>query len=87
VVPQFARAEIVAEVRGVDFCAIFDHDDPRELLRAVRPDILAKGSEYSMGGIVGKRLVEGWGGNVRRISHVSGWSSSGLMKVVRRRNR
>ena len=45
VVPQFARAEIVAGVRGVDFCVIFEQGDPRELLRVVRPDVLAKGSE------------------------------------------
>ena len=30
VVPQFARAELVAAVRGVDFCAIFDEPDPAE---------------------------------------------------------
>ncbi len=86
-VPQFARAEIVAGIRGVDLCAIFGQDDPRELLRAVRPDILAKGSEYPLAGVVGKRLVEGWGGSVQRIPHVSGWSSTGLMKVVRERRR
>ena len=48
VVPQFARAELVAAVRGVDLCVIFPQDDPRALLRAVRPDVLAKGSEYSL---------------------------------------
>src|SRR5271169_3303588 len=47
-VPQFARAEIVAGVRGVDFCAIFGQGDPRALLRSVRPDILVKGSEYTV---------------------------------------
>jgi rfaE bifunctional protein nucleotidyltransferase chain/domain len=87
VVPQFARAEIVAGVRGVDFCAIFGQGDPRELLRAVRPDILAKGSEYSLAGVVGRKLVEGWGGSVQRVAHVSGWSSSGLMQLVRERQR
>jgi rfaE bifunctional protein nucleotidyltransferase chain/domain len=82
-VPQFARAEIVAAVRGVDFCAIFGHSDPRELLRVVRPDVLVKGSEYSMAGVVGRRLVEGWGGSVSRIAHVSGWSSTSLGRAVK----
>ena len=85
VVPQFARAEIVAGIRGVDFCVIFEQGDPRELLRVVRPDVLAKGSEYSLAGVVGKRLVEGWGGRVRLVPHVAGWSSTGLMQRARGR--
>jgi D-beta-D-heptose 7-phosphate kinase/D-beta-D-heptose 1-phosphate adenosyltransferase len=87
VVPQFARAEIVAGIRGVDFCVIFGQSDPRELLRAVRPDVLVKGAEYSLAGVVGRQLVEGWGGSVHRVSHVTGWSSTGLMKIVRERRR
>jgi D-beta-D-heptose 7-phosphate kinase/D-beta-D-heptose 1-phosphate adenosyltransferase len=81
-VSQFARAEVVAGVRGVNFCAIFGQQDPRELLRAVRPDILVKGSEYSLSGVVGRKLVEGWGGSVQRVPHVSGWSSTALMRTV-----
>ena len=67
VVPQFARAEIVAGVRAVDFCVIFGQNDPRELLRAVKPDVLVKGTEYTLSRVVGRRMVEGWGGSVRRI--------------------
>jgi rfaE bifunctional protein nucleotidyltransferase chain/domain len=85
VVSQFARAEIVAGIRDVDFCVIFGQGDPRELLRAVRPHVLVKGAEYSLAGIVGRRLVESWGGSVHRVSHVPGWSSTGLMKIVRER--
>jgi D-glycero-beta-D-manno-heptose 1-phosphate adenylyltransferase len=86
-VPQFARAEIVAGVRGVDFCAIFAQSDPRELLQAVRPDILAKGSEYALDEVIGRELVEGWGGRVERIAHVRGWSSTGLITSVKGRKR
>jgi len=87
VVSQFARAEIVAGVRGVSFCAVFGQDDPRDLLRAVRPDILVKGSEYSLSEVVGRRLVEGWGGSVQRVPHVPGWSSTALMEAARDRRR
>jgi D-beta-D-heptose 7-phosphate kinase/D-beta-D-heptose 1-phosphate adenosyltransferase len=78
IVPQFARAEIVAGVRGVDLCVVFEQDDPRALLRAVRPDVLAKGSEYRLSGVVGRRLVAGWGGEVVLVPHVSGFSSTAL---------
>lgn len=83
VVPQFARAEIVAGVRGVELCVIFGQDDPRALLRAVRPDILAKGSEYTLSQVVGRRIVEGYGGKVVLIPHVEGFSSTALSKGLR----
>jgi rfaE bifunctional protein nucleotidyltransferase chain/domain len=84
-VPQFARAELVAAVRGVDFCVIFDQGDPRELLRFVRPDVLAKGSEYTLAGVVGRRMVEAWGGRVVLIAHRGGWSSTAIIERLRRR--
>jgi rfaE bifunctional protein nucleotidyltransferase chain/domain len=84
VVPQFARAETVAGIREVDLCVIFAEPDPRELLRAVRPDILVKGSEYSLREVVGRALVESWGGRVERIPHVAGWSSTALLRDARR---
>lgn len=82
-VAQYARAELVAAVKGVDFCALFDEDDPRALLRAVRPDILVKGSEYTRAQVVGARLVEAWGGRVELIPHVDGWSTSSLLEKLR----
>lgn len=86
-VSQFARAEIVAGVRGVDFCAIFGQSDPRQLLRSVRPDILVKSSEYTLKGVVGRELVEEWGGRVERVPHVQGWSSTGLITSLKGRKR
>jgi D-beta-D-heptose 7-phosphate kinase / D-beta-D-heptose 1-phosphate adenosyltransferase len=77
-VAQFARAEIVAAVRGVDLVVIFDQDDPRALLRRLRPDVLAKGSEYSLAQVVGRRIVEGYGGRVVLVPHVQGFSSTRL---------
>jgi rfaE bifunctional protein nucleotidyltransferase chain/domain len=84
-VPQFARAELVAAVRGVDLCVIFEEDTPRELLRWVRPDILAKGSEYALSRVVGKKMVESWGGRVVLIPHVEGWSSTEIAGKVERK--
>jgi rfaE bifunctional protein nucleotidyltransferase chain/domain len=86
-VSQFARAEIVAGVRGVDFCVIFGQSDPRALLQSVRPDILVKGSEYTVERVVGHELVEEWGGRVQRVAHVQGWSSTGLIASMKRGKR
>jgi D-beta-D-heptose 7-phosphate kinase/D-beta-D-heptose 1-phosphate adenosyltransferase len=87
VIPQFARAELVAAVRGVDFCVIFGQDDPRALLRVVRPDVLVKGSEYALSDVAGRRLVTGWGGRVMLLPHIQGWSSSELIRRLGSRAR
>jgi D-beta-D-heptose 7-phosphate kinase/D-beta-D-heptose 1-phosphate adenosyltransferase len=77
-VGQFARAEIVAGVRGVDLVVIFDEDDPRQLLRRLRPDVLAKGSEYTRAQVVGRAIVEGYGGRIALVPHLEGFSSTRL---------
>lgn len=81
VVPQFARAQIVAGMRGVDLAVIFEQDDPRALLRLLRPDVLAKGSEYSLAQVVGRRIVQGYGGRVILIPHLDGFSSSAVLSL------
>jgi rfaE bifunctional protein nucleotidyltransferase chain/domain len=83
VTPQFARAAIVAACRPVDLVVIFDEDTPLELLRAVRPDVLVKGGEYRPSQVVGRGLVEGWGGRAVTVPHVEGVSTSGLVARIR----
>jgi rfaE bifunctional protein nucleotidyltransferase chain/domain len=83
VTPQFARASVVAGCRAVDLVAIFDEDTPVELLRAVRPDVLVKGGEYRLSQVVGRGLVEGWGGTVITVPHVEGISTTALVSRIR----
>ena len=83
VTSQFARAAIVAGCRPVDLVALFDEDTPIELLRAVRPDVLVKGGEYRPSQVVGRDLVEGWGGRVAIVPHVEGVSTTALVARIR----
>jgi rfaE bifunctional protein nucleotidyltransferase chain/domain len=83
VTPQFARASVVAASRAVDLVAIFDEETPVELLRVVRPDVLVKGGEYRRSQVVGRGLVEGWGGIVITVPHVEGISTTALVSRIR----
>jgi len=83
VMAQFARAELVAGVREVTLCVVFPQEDPRKLLEVVRPHVLVKGSEYAPQEVVGRDLVERWGGRVELVAHVPGWSSSTLLRTFR----
>jgi D-beta-D-heptose 7-phosphate kinase/D-beta-D-heptose 1-phosphate adenosyltransferase len=74
-----ARAEVLAALEAVDLVVIFGEDTPLELIRRVRPRILAKGGDYRLEEVVGREEVEGGGGEVILINLVPGFSTSGIV--------
>ena len=62
------RAAILMAMEVVDVVVIFDEDTPEELLKIVRPDVLAKGSDYRNKEVVGREFVESYGGRVELVS-------------------
>lgn len=61
---EHSRALVLAALAGVDAVILFDEDTPIELIRALRPDVLVKGADYSVEDVVGAVDVRGWGGEV-----------------------
>lgn len=82
-VPEAQRAEILAALSCVDFVVIFDESDPLQLITAVQPDVLAKGGDWAMDRIVGRKIVEARGGVVKTIPLVPGLSTTGLLQRIR----
>ncbi len=78
------RAHILAALDCIDYVCIFDEDTPLELIQAVRPHILVKGGDYSPEGVVGKDLVESYGGRVEIIEFVAGKSTTNIIDKVLR---
>ena len=76
-----ARAEVLAALEAVDLVVVFDQDTPLELIRRVRPKVLAKGGDYRREEVVGHELVESDGGEVILVDLMPGFSTS---KIVRR---
>jgi D-beta-D-heptose 7-phosphate kinase/D-beta-D-heptose 1-phosphate adenosyltransferase len=77
------RAAILAALACVDAVVTFDEDTPLEVLEEVRPDVLAKGADYTRDQVVGRELVESQGGEVHLIRLVPERSTSGLMRRIR----
>ena len=78
---EYDRAHIVASQAAVDGVVIFAEDTPRELIQALRPDVLTKGGDYqSKQDVVGWDLVESWNGRVERIDFVAGRSTTNLIQ-------
>ena len=82
-VPHEERAEILAALAAVDYVVIFDAPTPRELIAALRPDVLVKGGDWGSGEIVGREEVEAAGGRVVSIALEPGYSTTGLLERIK----
>ena len=83
IVPEAARARVVAALAAVDCVVLFAEDTPLELIRALEPDVLVKGADYTSDRIVGADLVEARGGRVVRVPIVAGFSSTSIVERLR----
>lgn len=76
------RAHILAALGCIDYVVLFDEDTPYELIRTLRPDILVKGGDYTAETVVGRDLVESWGGSVELIQFVDGKSTTRIIEKI-----
>lgn len=79
-----ARALLLAALSGVDAVVLFDEDTPFSLIAAIRPDVLVKGSDYTLDKVVGADVVRGYGGRVFLADLVSGHSTTGIVRKIGR---
>ncbi len=77
---EMARATVMASMAPVDLVTLFDEDTPREMIQALRPDVLVKGSDYTVDQVVGGDLVQGWGGKVVLVTLREGHSTTGTIR-------
>lgn len=77
------RAYVVAGLAMVDAVVIFDEDTPLEAIRALRPDVLVKGGDYTEATIVGAPDVRSWGGDVVVIPLTPGQSTTSIIRKLR----
>ncbi|MGI4942354.1 MAG: D-glycero-beta-D-manno-heptose-7-phosphate kinase [Janthinobacterium lividum] len=81
--PLDGRARVVAALRYVDAVAAFDDATPLELIRALLPDVLVKGADYTLDQVVGADVVQAAGGRVLLASLVPGESTTGIVARMR----
>jgi len=77
------RARLLAALSMVDGVIIFPDETPEPLLRLLRPDLLIKGGDYGIDGVVGADIVRGYGGEVRVSALVAGQSTTATIKKLR----
>ena len=79
VVGERERAKVMAALGSVDAVVLFDEDTPIELVRALKPDVLVKGGDYSIETVVGHQEVLATGGRVEIVPTVAGFSTTSLI--------
>ena len=77
-VPQQARAQVLAALESVDYVTVFGEDTPAKIIAELRPDVLAKCGDYKLSEIVGRESVT----KTVRIPLVKGYSTSALIKKI-----
>jgi D-beta-D-heptose 7-phosphate kinase/D-beta-D-heptose 1-phosphate adenosyltransferase len=80
--PLAQRAQVMAAIRYVDCVVGFAEDTPLEAIRALLPDVLVKGADYTVDRVVGADLVLAAGGRVVLAELVAGQSTTGIIARV-----
>ena len=80
--PERERAEVVASIRAVDLVTIFPEPTVAQLLLAIRPDIHAKGTDYTAETVPERDVVRSYGGRVQIVGDPKDHSSTEIAKKV-----
>ncbi len=79
VMPAGERAEILAALADVDAVVIFTEEDVRAIIREIRPDFHAKGTDYTVESVPERDEVEACGGRVVIVGDPKNHSATGII--------
>lgn len=83
IISEYARARVLAALSFVDAVVLFEEDTPLRLIKDIKPDILTKGSDYSIENIVGADFVLQNGGKVATLDLVEGYATSKIIDKIK----
>ena len=76
------RAYVLAALECVDVVVVFTDDTPLELIETIKPDVVAKGGDYTIDTVVGAREVQSWGGEAVVIPLTPGHSTTSIIEKL-----
>lgn len=82
IMDETSRATVLASLSSVAWVTLFDEDTPESLINAVLPDVLVKGSDYTVDQIAGADAVINNGGRVELIDFIDGYSTSKAIEKI-----
>ena len=83
VIGQKERARVLSALACVDFVVIFSSLTPLGLIKSIKPDILVKGGDWKVNGIVGGDFILASGGAVKSLPYIKGLSTKDIIKKIK----
>ena len=83
ITPLAERAEIVASICHVDFVVSFSEPTVEKLLRELKPDIHAKGTDYTAETVPEREVVRSYGGRVAIVGDPKEHSTTNIIKAIK----
>lgn len=80
--PVERRMTVLSGLEAVDWVLYFTEDTPERLLEQVRPDVLVKGGDYGIEGVVGGEFVRSYGGEVKVLSFLDNCSTTAIVEKI-----
>jgi len=80
---QEDRAALLAAMEMIDYVTLFDEPSVLNLIKKVRPDVLVKGEDWAVKGVVGREFVESYGGKVVLAPLVENKSSTATIEKIK----
>lgn len=77
------RSQMLAGLESVDYVVVFDEDTPHAILLQLEPDVLVKGGTYQDDEIVGREVVQEYGGRVKALGMTPGVSTTEIVRRLR----
>jgi D-glycero-beta-D-manno-heptose 1-phosphate adenylyltransferase len=84
VVVESDRAFLVSQLVPVDAVCIFEQETPYEIISALVPDVLVKGADWKVDDVVGKDVVERFGGKVLTLPFVPQHSTTSIIERIKK---
>lgn len=78
-----SRLQLLAALFFVDAVVLFNEDTPADLIECLKPDILVKGGDYKIDGIIGAKETIERGGTVKVLNFLPGYSSTKIIEKIK----
>lgn len=82
IIKQADRLGLIAALESVDYVVVFNEETPLNLIKALKPDVLVKGSDWDAKKIVGSDFVKSYGAGVVTVKLTSGRSTTNLINKI-----
>ena len=83
IIDEQARAILLAALSFVDAVILFPEDTPINLIKILKPDVLAKGGDYKIETIIGHKEVQDYNGEVTLVPFIDGYSTTSIIEKIK----